>query len=413
MDVIDIGARLGYDSQIKRMQYHTHDAYAGSKFQNTDEIAFTIQNQDVYTLPCKSYIHIEGKLLTTAGNPVRKTKFISNAFAYLISQCRYLLNGIEIDSTRNVGYTSSMKGLASLSPDDARRLGNAGWDPEFTPTVHTDGSFTAIVPLSTLMGCFEDYKKMIVNCKQELILVRSQRDVNCIITEPPAAAAPGAEAPLLEQAKITITKMNWQMPHIEVSDSARLQILKYVQEDRPIEIGFRSWRACEKPLRPDTNTIDWQVKTSTHLERPRYVLLALQTNKRNVATADAFKFDHCKIKNVKLHLNDKPYPYNDLHLQMSKKHAAVLYEMFCNFRESYYGKDQAPLINKMKFINQLPLIVIDCNKQNEAVKSGAIDVRIEIEADESFPENTTAFCVILHDRIVDYTPLTNVVRRHN
>jgi len=153
------------------------------------------------------------------------------------------------------------------------------------------------------------------------------------------------------------------------------------------------------------------VQTTTHMECPRYVLLALQTGRRNVATKDMFRFVHCKIQNVKVYLNEKNYPYDNLNLNFTKKNAALLWEMYCNFRKSYYGRDAAPLIRQSKFITNLPLIIIDCSKQNEAVKSGAVDVRIELEAEENFPESTTAFCVLLHDRIINYTPLTNVVRK--
>jgi hypothetical protein len=202
------------------------------------------------------------------------------------------------------------------------------------------------------------------------------------------------------------------MPYVKVSDSTKLQLLRYLQEDKPIQWGFRSWHAFEKPLSSDTNIVEWQVQTTTHLERPRYVLLAMQTNRKNIATADAFGFDHCKLRNVKLYLNEEAFPYENLNLNISKNNAAQLFEMYCNFRESYYGSTSEPLLKQRQFISELPLVVLDCSIQNEAVKSGAVDVRIEIEAEESFPENTIAYCLLLHDRIVDYTPLTNIVRRH-
>jgi hypothetical protein len=420
MDILDIGADLSFESRITGIENRTHEAYVGTKFDNNDEIRITIQNQDAYTLPSESFIYIEGKLLDTDGRPVPRTRFTTNAFAHLISECRYLLNGVEIDQTRNVGITTTMKGLASFSPNEARHLDNAGWEPsdEHIP-VHTDGSFTAILPLRILMGFFEDYKKILMNCKQELVLVRSQNDLNCIVSLPAiplVPAVPGGAALVpavpLDRVKITITKLNWRMPYVDVSDATRLKLLRHLQEDKPIELGFRSWQACEKPLNTNTNKIEWQVQTTTHMERPRYVLLALQTNKRNVATADIFGFNHCRIRNVKLYLNENSYPYDNLNLNMTSRNAALLWEMYCKFRKSYYGKEPAPLIKQTTFISDLLLTIIDCSKQNEAVKSGAVDVRIEIEADVAFPANTTAFCVLLHDRIVDYTPLTNVVRKH-
>jgi hypothetical protein len=413
MDILNIGADLDFETSVTGIELRTHEAYAGTKFDNTDEIKITIENQDAYTLPCRSFIYMEGKLTTSTGAPVSRTILTTNPFAYLISECRYLLNGIEIDQTRNVGYTSSMKGLASFSPGDARTLDNAGWDQENAPTVHTDGSFTAILPLRTLMGFFEDYRRILVNCKQELVLIRSQNDLNCIISEPPVAAVGGVGGVPLERTKITITKLNWRMHYVDVSVPAKLQLLRELQSDKPIQMGFRSWHACEMPLNPNVNKIEWQMKTSTQMERPRYALLALQTNKRNNATANAFNVDHCKVKNVKLYLNGKSFPYSDLNLNITKKNGALLWEMFTGFRDTYYGKEKDPMITQKQFMSNSSLIVIDCSMQNEAVKSGAVDVRLDIESESDFPDNTTAFCVILHDRVVDYTPLTNIVTKHN
>ena len=54
-----------------------------------------------------------------------------------------------------------------------------------------------------------------------------------------------------------------------------------------------------------------------------------------------------------------------------------------------------------------------CSRQIESIKNGTVDVRIEFEFKENVPANTTAYCLILHDRVVEYNPLTNVVRKIN
>jgi hypothetical protein len=405
--MLDIGADVDFETQVTGIEYRTHEAYAGKKFDNNDELRLTIQNQDSYTLPCDSYIYVEGTILNAGGKTPTKTKLVNNAFAYLLAESRYLLNNIEVDQTRNVGYVSTLKGYSSFSPDDARSLATAGWNEIDTrPKFHTDGSFTANVPLKLIMGFFEDYKKIIINCKQELVLVRSQGDLNCILTETPAAEG------TLEKCKIHISKLTWRMPYVEVSDSTRLQLLKYLQQDKSILLSFRSWHSCEKPLPSNAERTEWQVQTSTHFERPRYVILAFQTNKRNVATENVTKFDHCNVRNVKLFLNEKSYPYDNFNLNFTKKKIDIIYDMYSKFRHSYYGKQPSPFLTYDKFLELAPMFIIDCSKQNEAVKSGSVDVRLEIEAESNFPDGTTAYCILIHDRIVEYTTLTNVVRKH-
>ncbi|KYN09254.1 hypothetical protein ALC57_18634 [Trachymyrmex cornetzi] len=82
------------------------------------------------------------------------------------------------------------------------------------------------------------------------------------------------------------------------------------------------------------------------------------------------------------------------------------------FRRAYYGNDCfETLLNVLSFIEEGPFVVIDCSRQNESVKGATVDVRIEFDCKENVPANTTVYCLIIHDRVVQYNPLTNVVRK--
>ena len=43
--------------------------------------------------------------------------------------------------------------------------------------------------------------------------------------------------------------------------------------------------------------------------------------------------------------------------------------MYTNFQENYYGREPKPYLSMNDFLEFAPLIVIDCSKQNESVKS--------------------------------------------
>jgi len=58
-----------------------------------------------------------------------------------------------------------------------------------------------------------------------------------------------------------------------------------------------------------------------------------------------------------------------------------------------------------------PFVIIDCSRQNKSIKSATVDVRIEFDCKENVPMNTTAYCLIIHDRVVQYNPLTNVAQK--
>ena len=67
--------------------------------------------------------------------------------------------------------------------------------------------------------------------------------------------------------------------------------------------------------------------------------------------------------------------------------------------------------NVLSFVEKEPFMVIDCSRQNESVKSATVDVRIEFNCKKNVPTNTTVYCLIIHDRVAQYNPLTNVVRK--
>jgi len=86
--------------------------------------------------------------------------------------------------------------------------------------------------------------------------------------------------------------------------------------------------------------------------------------------------------------------------------------MYCRFQTVYYGKEAEPLLSKTEFLIDAPLVVIDCSKQNELLKSGSVDVRVEFESHANFSAETTAYCLIIRDRAVDYSPLRgDVIKR--
>ena len=68
--------------------------------------------------------------------------------------------------------------------------------------------------------------------------------------------------------------------------------------------------------------------------------------------------------------------------------------MYSNFQTSYYNKEAEPILSKSQFLNKTPLFAIDCSKQNESIKTGPVDIRLEFEEGNNFPEETTAFCLV-------------------
>ncbi|XP_077280434.1 uncharacterized protein LOC143907491 [Temnothorax americanus] len=179
-----------------------------------------------------------------------------------------------------------------------------------------------------------------------------------------------------------------------------------------ISVSFRSWDLYEYPMLQSTTKHSWAVKTATQLEKPRYVIFALQTGRKNIISQNVSVFDACNLTNVKLYLNSEFYPYDDMNLDFTKNRYAVFFDMYARFRKTYYGYDSFDtLCSLYTFLMEGLFVVIDCSRQNESVKSATVDVRIEFDFKENVTANTTAYCLILHDRVIEYCPLSNVVRK--
>ncbi|XP_015123710.1 uncharacterized protein LOC107045840 [Diachasma alloeum] len=406
-DVLNIQKRIIFDESIAHYEMHAHQPFASSSFSNNDEIRIAVQHQDLCLLPSKSSLHICGRLTREDNNEVvARTELVNNAICHLFEEIRYELNAVEIDRCKNVGLTTLMKNYISQSPNQSYLMENAGWMMDQGKKITDDqGYFDVSIPLSMIFGFAEDYQRIIVNAKHELILTRSHNDLNAIIQQ---ALEGGQRA---ETFKITMTKMDWMIPYIKPADSRKVQLLNQISKDNLIPISFRAWELYEYPLLPRTSKHVWVVKCSTQLEKPRYVIVGFQTARKNEATKNASVFDHCNIREIKLFLNSQSYPYGDLNLDIAHNQSALLYDMYTNFQTSYYHKEPEPLFDRKKFLEAAPLIVIDCSKQNEFLKSGPVDIRLEFESSEIFPNNTAAYCLILHDRIVEYSLLSGNVKK--
>ena len=80
---------------------------------------------------------------------------------------------------------------------------------------------------------------------------------------------------------------------------------------------------------------------------------------------------------------------------------------------NHYNRDALPVYSPQEFKEHAPLFVIDCSRQNDTLKTGTVDIRLEIEASANFPANTAAYCLVIHDRLVTYNPLKNEVKIAN
>ncbi|KAJ8956148.1 hypothetical protein NQ314_006766 [Rhamnusium bicolor] len=306
MDILNVTQQPLIDNSIIDFEYHNYQPFVTAKFDYNDEIRIPIQELDAYTLPSESLLYLEGNLTKDDGTPATKLKLINNAFSFLFREIRYEINGIVIDSTRN---------------------------------------------------------------------------------------------------------LYWRVPHVSVGIPQQLALTKILDKNVEILLPFRSWELVEFPSLSQTTRHTWPVKTTTKLETPRHVVVAFQINRKNKVTSNMSTFDNCNLTNIRVFLNSERYPYNDLFLDFKDNKYATLYEMFSNFRHSYYEIGNEPIFTPKEFKSISPITHIDCSRQKETIQSGSVVMRIEFETSENIPNETTAYCLILHDRLFRYNPLTKIVRQ--
>lgn len=397
-NILDVKGEINFDESIVDFEWHSHNPYNSNSFHNGDEIRIPIHQTDVYTLPSKSFLLIEGKVVKTTDNSDdTTTDIVNNAAAFLFEEIRYELCGMEIDRVKNVGITSTIKNILTCRPEDANWMQNAGWNLSTLNSQEDKTKFSFCVPLKLLLGFAEDYTKILLNVKQELVLLRSSTDKNVI--EQPAAS--------LHNSKIVIDKLIWKMPYIRVNDELKLSLLKITDSDQFIQIAFRRWQLHEYPSLPATKFQTWTVKTASMMEKPRYVIIAFQTGRKDQTGKNASHFDICNLENVKLYLNSKYYPYDNINGNKS-----LIYDLYSRFQSSYYaGSDDQPCLSKNTFLSKSPMFVIDCSKQVDTLKTGTLDVKIELQTSADFPTNTAAYCLIIYDALVQYSPLSGIVKK--
>lgn len=403
--IIRVDDKPVLDEQITYYQLHTRKPF-DKNLNHNDIISIAINNQDAYTYPAGSYLYVKGKL-----SPRATSAFVNNGPAFLFDHIKFLIAGEIVASVRHVGLTSTIKGYLSFTSGEILQLSNAGWydpikDAAVSQATHDASgavsNFEVCIPLRTLLGFAEDYDKMIMNVKQELILVRSRNDNEALITT--AAADPAAQV----YGKVDLEEVSWRFHQIKLDPKTNAKLLNNIAV--PKTLTFRSWELYEYPSVPQTTKFSWPVKTSTQVEKPRYVIFCMQTNRTNNQLRDSSKFDDCKVRSVKLFLNSECYPVEGLDLNFTDNRVAVGYEMFSRFTQSYYyDSNRHPALDRKSWKSKYPMIVIDCSQQSEAIKVGPVDATLEVECSENIPENTMALCLIIHDTIYQYNAATGTI----
>ncbi len=403
-NILSVYKNVQFEENIVAVEYHTHFPYASSSLGNNDEIRIPIQQKDVLVSLHESYLNIEGTIV----NGKDKYKLDLLGLNFLFSEISYEINGIEIDKTNNVGISTLIKTLLSVSQQNYNSYETAGFHYYNSPIVNISGNdlvFKINIPLKYLLGFASDYNCALIYSRQELILKRDRLDTNVITIASNNVKA--ADNP----TSIVLKTVSWKVPYIKISDHARITFLGNLKQNKLINLPFRQWTLYEYPNLPkDTKDCTWTVKMSSHLDRPTYIALAFQTARKYNLEKSISKFDHINLREFKIYFNSVYVPYESQNCNFKNKDIGLLYYDFLNFKKKYDGTDNDnSIINQEKYISDHPIFVSNLSYRNEDLKSGPVDIKIVFSTSEPIPDSTTCYALFFNDKLFNYSPLYETV----
>ena len=111
------------DESLEEYEYHEYEPITGANLNNPGEIRITVETQDIFYHPSKSYLMIEGQLKKADGTAYANDEVVTitnNGMTHLFSNIRYQLSGQEVESLFYPGQATTMLGLLKY-PDDFQK----------------------------------------------------------------------------------------------------------------------------------------------------------------------------------------------------------------------------------------------------------------------------------------------------
>ena len=89
-----------------------------------------------------------------------------------------------------------------------------------------------------------------------------------------------------------LSKLAWSVPIVQPNDVRKVNQYKSIVSNNVIPVSF-CMRQCESFSVPQARSTVWRLGVSCAPEKPRWVLVGLQTNKCGNQENNAAVFDHC------------------------------------------------------------------------------------------------------------------------
>ena len=404
------------DDSIDKYEDIEYEPIAGTNLNSSGkDIRLYIETQDIFTHPSESYLIIEGRLTNENGTPYQDVNAISitnNAMVYLFKRIQYKLSGQEIENIMHPGQATTMLGLLKYPDDFSKFEGlNQSWYKDTSSAANLannlgfkighdyiinnsdpKGSFSFKIPLKHIFGFCEDYDKVVYGFKHKLTLTRNN-DNDAIFKD-------GG----IDHGKITLSKISCFMPHVTPADKDKMELYKIIERKEKLPVGYRMIQ-CDSAAIPQTTSFSWRLSVKSSPEVRHFIIVGFQTGKSNDQDENPSIFNKLNVNNIYTMLNSTRYPTTYYNVSFPETKFSRVYGDDSEFRTKFYNMDELVSnlnITPSDYRNLYPLFLFDVSKQSEKIKYSTTDIQIKMHFNENVPANTTAYAVLISDRLINF-----------
>ena len=412
------------DDSIDRYEDYEYGTVVGTNLNSFgSDIRLTIETQDVFTHPSKSFLIIEGQLVRNVDGAGYAADALitltNNGIMYLFKRIQYDLSGQVIESLQDPGQATTMLGLLKYPNDFSKSKGlNQLWYKDTTENANNNnvgfsirrsyiivnadpiGTFSFKIPLKHIFGFCEDYDKVVYGLKHTLTLTRNN-DNDAIFKTSNAAGGVDNVA----DGKVVLSKVSWFMPHVTPADKDKMELYKIIERKEKIPVGYRMIHCDNAVIPPTSTSFSWRLSIKSSPEVPRFIVVGFQTNRSGNQKTNPSLFNNVNVSNMYVMLNYMRYPAVDYNISFDKQQFSRVYADAADFRSKFFNMDElvsSPNINPSDYRTLYPLFLFDVSKQSEKLKYSTTDIQVKMHFSVGIPNNTQAYAIIISDRLINF-----------
>lgn len=412
--ILQIQEKFHVDESIKGYEYVEYQPQIGCPLNGgSGQITITIENTDDFFHPRHSWLLIEGNLVKKADDGVYEaTDLISltnNGIMYLFADIKYSLGGQEIENLNHPGFATTMLGMAKYPLDYAKGPGIMQcWYPDTTTAAAATnigftarrnyiiakpvpvGSFSFAIPCEHIFGFCEDYDKVMYGMRHSLTLVRTGDD-----------DAIFKAAAVADLGRVKLSKISWMMPRVQPNDEMKYKLYKSIESKVVLDVAFRMRQCNITEISAQATSMEWRLGVRTAPEKPRYLIIGIQTDKSGSQNKNPALFDHNNVTNMCVRLNSVKYQPLDVNANFTTHQYIQFYKYMAEFSRDYYGMDPlvgCTAIQPIAYKELTPLFIFNVSKQSERLNQGVVDVTVGMEFAANPAANTRAYALVISDR---------------